>query len=279
MLKKAWILSKYILATLFLVLPTPIYICIQEYYPKAKISIWFAVAITLLYLLLTLFVISIVNKIKYWIISAATISVLLCVICLCKPDFYKIIVIPSFPLALGHWMLGFGKLFSNAFLGTIVCYIHKVIFCATVIIVCNCLKNPNYDEKNFNSEKELRIVVYGNVIVVVSCAIVSFATELMSGIDETQIVQILIETLIAPLAYLARFFVAVLFSIYALFDIMGWIGTICFVLIGGLVCAVSVLLWRKLAGKAKAISAIKIIVITLSFCLYTIFVLILNFIL
>ena len=66
MLKKAYDLSKYIMTMLFMLLPTPIYMCLEnESFQKIETTNWVTVAAISLYLLLTLFIVLVADNVKY----------------------------------------------------------------------------------------------------------------------------------------------------------------------------------------------------------------------
>jgi len=202
MLKKAYDLSKYIMTMLFMLLPTPIYMCLEnESFQKIETTNWVTVAAISLYLLLTLFIVLVADNVKYWVISGMLTTLLLCVGCMIDPFFYKSLVVPSLPFAEGNLMTDelFGWELPPVLL-TIIWGAEKIVFGALYMIVyklVNKLKNRQYVLK---LKKEFKIIVIASIISILLVAICFTYDYIVTG--EVFSLKDVFSTILLPFAFL-----------------------------------------------------------------------------
>jgi len=270
MLKKAYDLSKYIMTMLFMLLPTPIYMCLEnESFQKIETTNWVTVAAISLYLLLTLFIVLVADNVKYWVISGMLTTLLLCVGCMIDPFFYKSLVVPSLPFAEGNLMTDelFGWELPPVLL-TIIWGAEKIVFGALYMIVyklVNKLKNRQYVLK---LKKEFKIIVIASIISILLVAICFTYDYIVTG--EVFSLKDVFSTILLPFAFLIYMvlikYIAVLLSLQL--NYIGWADVGALVLILVPVLLIGFFVWRKLEGKPKVISAVKIGGTVVLFCLY-----------
>ena len=280
--KKTKELYKYILTAFFLLLPTPTYYIKfgkgDEYLQTITSNYWHSAAVILLYfslyILLTIFIVSVADNVKYWVISGILTTVLLCVGCIITPRFFETIVEPSFPLSEGRTMLLISWSIADApaVLKTAVWGAEKVVFGALYMIVYKLVNKLKNKQCAVKLKKEF--IIFGIASVFSSLMVAAYCSfDYISSADTLNIIDVF-SIIISPVACLI--IIVFLLKIFTLILLSYSIGADKLILVG---CFVSLLLsaffatdffvCRKIKNKPKIVFVIKTVGTIVLFCLYS----------